>query len=89
MVNQTKQQFLESSNSQEFDARLKTVGFSISLIFEYGKFSMQTVIGEIRSVVTETYEMDYRNNQNIYIFLKEFAPRGFSGKDQDNPWMCD
>ena len=55
---------------------IKTVGASIESLCRSVKLSIETLMEEIKSVVSEKFEFEYRDKSNIIAPLRIFAPSG-------------
>ena len=63
--NQNKYLFLENLDCHEPDAWIKTKGLLIELPSANGMCSMEILFAGIIPVVTEKFELDYRNKSKI------------------------
>ena len=63
--NQNKLHFLEFLDCHKFDAWIKVKNFSNELSSTNRKYSIKALIGGIIPVVTEPYELDFRNKTII------------------------
>ena len=87
-INQNYWHFLESSDCQDSDARIKFKISSIQIFSVSEEFSIQTLLQKTKPVVTENHEFEYRDESILKAFFRIFEPFWFWRKHQ-KCWFFD